>query len=281
MRPAKYFYDNPLPKYLDPKTVLIYRPHPVCCTGPPGNVGQRHRFLGSINVTNTGSDFLFQTVSTNTFHVQITHVWSSWSYIIPISLFSILYNVPKFLELEEQIFLCQSATRPSAGIGLQRRAPQCLSLRRNWVLPSPPPQANVSPPWKEEQHNPLRVKGWGTQFGRLEREPSTVYTLWFIASGTAQHKYSFVSYREGVGGSISNDRKKAWPSLLFLSHVECTSLPFPHHTTCAKSQMAQSVCVSQIPARGRRVNFHRRLFSFPKSLSESKETAPSHVRKKT
>jgi len=29
MRPAKYFYDNSLPKYLDPKTVLIYRPHPV------------------------------------------------------------------------------------------------------------------------------------------------------------------------------------------------------------------------------------------------------------
>ncbi len=29
MRPAKYFYDKPLPKYLDPKTVLIYRLHPV------------------------------------------------------------------------------------------------------------------------------------------------------------------------------------------------------------------------------------------------------------
>jgi hypothetical protein len=29
MRPAKYFYDNLLPKYLDPKTVLIYCPHPV------------------------------------------------------------------------------------------------------------------------------------------------------------------------------------------------------------------------------------------------------------
>jgi hypothetical protein len=29
MRPSKYFYDEPLPKYLDPKTVLIYRPHPV------------------------------------------------------------------------------------------------------------------------------------------------------------------------------------------------------------------------------------------------------------
>jgi hypothetical protein len=29
MGPAKYFYDKPLTKYLDPKTVLIYRPHPV------------------------------------------------------------------------------------------------------------------------------------------------------------------------------------------------------------------------------------------------------------
>ncbi len=33
MRPAKYFNDKPLPKYLDPKTVLIYRPHPVYDTG--------------------------------------------------------------------------------------------------------------------------------------------------------------------------------------------------------------------------------------------------------
>jgi hypothetical protein len=30
VRPAKYFYDKPLPKYLDPKIVLIYLPHPVC-----------------------------------------------------------------------------------------------------------------------------------------------------------------------------------------------------------------------------------------------------------
>ncbi len=32
MRPAKYFYDKPLTKYLDSKTVLIYRPHPVYFT---------------------------------------------------------------------------------------------------------------------------------------------------------------------------------------------------------------------------------------------------------
>jgi hypothetical protein len=31
MRPAKYFYDKPLPKYLNPKTVLIYHPQPVQC----------------------------------------------------------------------------------------------------------------------------------------------------------------------------------------------------------------------------------------------------------
>ncbi len=29
MRAGKYFYDKPLPKNLDPKTVLIYFPHPV------------------------------------------------------------------------------------------------------------------------------------------------------------------------------------------------------------------------------------------------------------
>jgi hypothetical protein len=35
MRPAQYFYDSPLPEYLDPKTVLIYRPHPVCHLSDP------------------------------------------------------------------------------------------------------------------------------------------------------------------------------------------------------------------------------------------------------
>ncbi len=29
MSAAKHFYDNPLSIYLDPKIVLIYRPHPV------------------------------------------------------------------------------------------------------------------------------------------------------------------------------------------------------------------------------------------------------------
>ncbi len=29
MRPAKYLHGKPMPKYLDPKTVLIYRLHPA------------------------------------------------------------------------------------------------------------------------------------------------------------------------------------------------------------------------------------------------------------
>jgi hypothetical protein len=43
MRPSKYFYDKPLPKYLDSKTVLIYHPHPVV-QGTEGD-GYLHGFL--------------------------------------------------------------------------------------------------------------------------------------------------------------------------------------------------------------------------------------------
>jgi hypothetical protein len=38
MRPAKYFYGKPLPKYLNPKTVLIYHPHSV--QGADDKLGQ-------------------------------------------------------------------------------------------------------------------------------------------------------------------------------------------------------------------------------------------------
>ncbi len=39
MRPFKYFYDKPLPKYIDSKNVLIYRPHPVHLWGTGGEGG--------------------------------------------------------------------------------------------------------------------------------------------------------------------------------------------------------------------------------------------------
>ncbi len=63
----------------------------------------------------------------------------------------------------------------------------------DWVLPPPPPQASVSPPLgpKGEEQDFLASEGvGGTQFGRQEREPGTLYTLWFIASGTAQYEYA-------------------------------------------------------------------------------------------
>ncbi len=38
MSAAKHFYDNPLSIYLDPKIVLIYRPHPVCLKDNDQNI---------------------------------------------------------------------------------------------------------------------------------------------------------------------------------------------------------------------------------------------------
>ena len=32
-------------------------------------------------------------------YVQLSHSWSSCNYIIPVATFSIIYNIPKFLEL--------------------------------------------------------------------------------------------------------------------------------------------------------------------------------------
>ncbi len=64
----------------------------------------------------------------------------------------------------------------------------------------PPPQASVFPPLgpKGEEQGSLASEGvGGAQFGRQERETGTPYTLWFIASGTAQYEYAQrVSERE-------------------------------------------------------------------------------------
>jgi hypothetical protein len=62
------------------------------------------------------------------------------------------------------------------------RVPQCLSHRPNWVRPPPLPQASVPPPPPEQKggggNTRLRGEGRRTQFGRLERKPSTLSTLW-------------------------------------------------------------------------------------------------------
>ncbi len=57
------------------------------------------------------------------------------------------------------------------------RVPQCLSPRPNWDPPSP---ASESAPRNQRGggHTRLRVRGWGSQFGRLKNKPSTLSTLW-------------------------------------------------------------------------------------------------------
>ncbi len=63
------------------------------------------------------------------------------------------------------------------------RGPERLSLRQNWVpqVPTPFPASEcVSPldPKGGKQHS-LAGEGLGrTQFGRMERKPDTLYTLW-------------------------------------------------------------------------------------------------------
>ncbi len=54
------------------------------------------------------------------------------------------------------------------------------SLRPNWLLPPPLPQASVSPPGAKGGHTRLRVRGRGSQFVRLERKPGTLSILQLV-----------------------------------------------------------------------------------------------------
>jgi hypothetical protein len=59
------------------------------------------------------------------------------------------------------------------------RVPQCLFPRPNWDPRLPLPQARVSPPGtKGGGHTRLRVRGWGSQFRRLEKKFISLSTLW-------------------------------------------------------------------------------------------------------
>ncbi len=63
------------------------------------------------------------------------------------------------------------------------RVPQCLSPCWNWDPPLPPASECVPTPELKGGggHTRLRVKGWGSpNFGRLEKKPSTLSTLWAI-----------------------------------------------------------------------------------------------------
>ncbi len=56
--------------------------------------------------------------------------------------------------------------------------PQCLSHRPNWDPPNTPYCKRECPPEpKGGGHTRLRVRGWGSQFGRLKKKTSTLCTL--------------------------------------------------------------------------------------------------------
>ncbi len=55
------------------------------------------------------------------------------------------------------------------------RIPQCLSSRWDPPIPFPPP---LPEPKGEGTHSPAGEGVVGSQFGRLEKKPSTLSTLW-------------------------------------------------------------------------------------------------------
>ncbi len=60
--------------------------------------------------------------------------------------------------------------------------PQCLSLRPNWLPSTPSSPSECIPPWNQMGGGVTLAcgrGGGGTQFGRLERKPGTLYTLGF------------------------------------------------------------------------------------------------------
>ncbi len=63
---------------------------------------------------------------------------------------------------------------------------QAFSPSYGLAVPPPlTPQASVSPPIGPNggrSHTPMRVRGGGTQFVRLDRNSGTLYTLWFSSS---------------------------------------------------------------------------------------------------
>jgi hypothetical protein len=60
------------------------------------------------------------------------------------------------------------------------RIQECMPHRRNWFPPTRSSESEcVSPLGSKGGSNTLlQVRGWGTQFGRLDRRPGTLYTLW-------------------------------------------------------------------------------------------------------
>ncbi len=102
--------------------------------------------------------------------------------------------------------------------------------------PTLPTQASVSPPWFRRGGGATLSCGWGgTQFGRLDRKPGTLYTLWPHVSDSRCACVSADWYWKGsmLGGicnsvSVQNFLRKKMK--YDMSHTfPRSSLVFPQH----------------------------------------------------
>ena len=77
--------------------VSTNKKHTTCCNG----------IITAITVSELSAIFLCTTivpsVLTQSYPLQVSHTWPAHLYILPILTFSIIYNIPKFLELEVTI----------------------------------------------------------------------------------------------------------------------------------------------------------------------------------
>ncbi len=92
------------------------------------------------------------------------------------------------------------------------RVPGFLSSRPNWLIPSPPPlpQASGFPLGTKGCRGAILACGWvggGIQFGRLEKKPGTLYTLWSEVTKTVRIGLWVINWLtvERGGGGVGDE----------------------------------------------------------------------------
>jgi hypothetical protein len=108
---------------------------------------------------------------------------------------------------------------PSSELG----PPHPFPHKREACMSSP-----LDPKW-EEQHS-LGVRRWGTQFGRLERKPGALYTLWYSLTFSAREYWMLC-------------RGPARLSCGLWLGSELPYIPLPHQQLVS---LSQSSCVSPV-----------------------------------
>ncbi len=106
------------------------------------------------------------------------------------------------------------------------RESQCLSPRQNWP-PHPTPASECDPPphprnqrgggLQGKEHTRLWVRGWGSQYGRVEKNPRTLSILWFKRSMLSKSSNDQRNIKVGFFWIF----KVLYSRLLFLRLLRC------------------------------------------------------------